>query len=363
MNFLNVFEERIAAIFNATPEGYTAPFSFKKLAKRAAREMENETFVIDGVDTAPGLYTILVSADDDAYMRPLYGDLTPEIAKFIEGQANKKGYVFTGKPLVRFMVDPSLKRGKFSVFAENVDPRSLNRLREEEKVFIGGIARGNGAQPIPRTPEAAPAPRRPQTSERFPEAAKAKENSYAGLDVMPSNDDLDLSASAAPNPIVQQPYPGPSQEPSPVVAGTSTSRPRSAAFREPRTKLRPQPARPEWQTGRSYAPSREASRRPAPARKNEVTCTLQDMSTGRVYTAYAPQTPIGREKKSGGIVLRDPNVSRHHAILSYDGSHWYIQDLDSTNGTFVNDAEVTACALSNGDIINIGLENLEFRES
>ena len=53
MSFLNDFEGRISSVFGAAPQGYTEPFSFKKLAKRAAREMENETYEIDGVDTAP----------------------------------------------------------------------------------------------------------------------------------------------------------------------------------------------------------------------------------------------------------------------------------------------------------------------
>ena len=87
MNFLNIFEDHVAGIFGAT----RAPFSFKKLAKRAAKEMEKETYVINGVDTAPGLYTILVSSADDAVMRPLYGALTNEIAQFVEGQAQSPG--------------------------------------------------------------------------------------------------------------------------------------------------------------------------------------------------------------------------------------------------------------------------------
>ena len=41
MSFLSDFEGRISSVFGAAPQGYTEPFSFKKLAKRAAREMEN----------------------------------------------------------------------------------------------------------------------------------------------------------------------------------------------------------------------------------------------------------------------------------------------------------------------------------
>ena len=61
MNFLNIFEDHVAGIFGAT----RAPFSFKKLAKQAARDMEDQTLVINGVNTAPALYTILIAADDD----------------------------------------------------------------------------------------------------------------------------------------------------------------------------------------------------------------------------------------------------------------------------------------------------------
>lgn len=54
MNFLNIFEDHVAGIFGAT----RAPFSFKKLAKQAARDMEDQTLVINGVNTAPALYTL-----------------------------------------------------------------------------------------------------------------------------------------------------------------------------------------------------------------------------------------------------------------------------------------------------------------
>ena len=78
MSFLNDFEDRIGSVFDMAPQGYTEPFSFKKLAKRAAKEMEHETYEIDGVDTAPALFTVLVSSADDSLMRPLYKQITDE---------------------------------------------------------------------------------------------------------------------------------------------------------------------------------------------------------------------------------------------------------------------------------------------
>lgn len=379
MNFLNIFEERVSAIFEATPQGYTAPFSFKKLAKHAAREMEDETFLINGANTAPALYTILVSSEDDAVMRPLYANLTEEISQFIEGQANKKGYVFVGKPLVRFMVDPSLKSGKFSVFAENVDARTLMRLREEESAFIGGIARvGGAAAPIAEAPQASvgqgasQADRRKAVKSRprmaTPLATPASaispdDSSMQGLDVMPVSSDLDLSASAAPVPIMQEPFPEakriPPQMPASAahVAAPAARRVSSAAAQEPKTMLRPQVQATPLVNARAAAPV--AAPAPAPT---QASCTLIDTQSGRTYTAYAPECPIGRERNSGGIVLRDPNVSRHHARLTYDGSTWHITDLNSTNGTLVNDMDIQSCALHTGDVITIGLVNLTFRE-
>ena len=83
MNFLNIFEDRVAGIFGAAQ----APFSFKKLAKQAAREMEDQTLVINGVDTAPALYTVLISADDDPLLAPYYAQLAREVSEFVKAQA------------------------------------------------------------------------------------------------------------------------------------------------------------------------------------------------------------------------------------------------------------------------------------
>ena len=77
----------------------------------------------------------------------------------------------------------------------------------------------------------------------------------------------------------------------------------------------------------------------------------------------APTAVIGRERSQAQIVLRDPNVSRRHAELRFDGRDWRIADLNSTNGTLVNDVDVKECVLRDGDLITVGLVNLEFREN
>jgi len=52
------------------------------------------------------------------------------------------------------------------------------------------------------------------------------------------------------------------------------------------------------------------------------------------------QLAIGRSSESG-LVIRDDYTSTHHARLMLWNDEWVIQDLDSTNGTFVEGARVT----------------------
>lgn len=454
MSFLNEFEGRIGSVFGEAPQGYTEPFSFKKLAKRAAREMENETFEIDGVDTAPALYTVLVSSSDDSLMRPLYQKITFETAAYVAAEAQKKGYAFVGEPLVRFMVDPTLKSGKFAVFAENVDARTLADLRAEEMAFLGANSSMGGAAKRPRSqarPGAAPMPVVAQPSPQpqapapvadpafAPQASAAPASAQApngaanvaagmaapdafserpvsavpaadlspigfadaGLDVIPSSYDY---ADAAPMPVASST----SSTPMPVAAAPLVDPLAAhAAIPVPMTQRRPA-ASPLVDLRRgvgnaaaanvaagvaagssagvaaSVAAQAGAAAEVAAAASDPfsnpdpygvglggpqmpaapaATCLLIDRQTGRTFTGVAPSTIIGRERSQAGIVLRDPNVSRRHAELRFDGREWHIVDLRSTNGTLVNDVDVDECVLRDGDLLTLGLVNLEFREN
>jgi EAL domain-containing protein (putative c-di-GMP-specific phosphodiesterase class I) len=67
---------------------------------------------------------------------------------------------------------------------------------------------------------------------------------------------------------------------------------------------------------------------------------------------------IGRDENCN-LNLTDNRVSRHHCEIRKSGDHFWIRDLESTNGTFVNHKEIKqAELLEPGDIISIG--NFEF---
>ncbi len=65
-------------------------------------------------------------------------------------------------------------------------------------------------------------------------------------------------------------------------------------------------------------------------------------------------TAIGRDA-SCEVTIDDPLVSRRHALIRVDGEAPSIEDLDSRNGTRVNDVPLTGVTpLADGDRIRIG---------
>lgn len=75
-------------------------------------------------------------------------------------------------------------------------------------------------------------------------------------------------------------------------------------------------------------------------------------------------SPSGRASIGRGldnqIILEDPMVSRHHAEIYLRGSEWYIKDLNSTNGTYVNGHAIREKALEHGDRITLGSVDIRF---
>ncbi len=64
------------------------------------------------------------------------------------------------------------------------------------------------------------------------------------------------------------------------------------------------------------------------------------------------------------VVVSDGNTSRHHAQIHGAGSGFVINDLGSTNGTFLNGERLIADhRLADGDIITLGSVNLRFEAS
>lgn len=80
----------------------------------------------------------------------------------------------------------------------------------------------------------------------------------------------------------------------------------------------------------------------------------------RTYRLSGP-LEIGRAEGCQ-VRLEDPYASLHHAKLSSRDGAWQIEDLGSTNGTYVNDRRITTpVEVHAGDVVRIGKTVLELR--
>ncbi|MGH3724607.1 MAG: FhaA domain-containing protein [Mycobacterium sp.] len=86
--------------------------------------------------------------------------------------------------------------------------------------------------------------------------------------------------------------------------------------------------------------------------RTNVTLQLDDGS-GRTYQLREGTNVIGRGQDAQ-FRLPDTGVSRRHLEVRFDGHAALLSDLNSTNGTTVNNAPVTEWQLADGDIIRLG---------
>jgi hypothetical protein len=81
--------------------------------------------------------------------------------------------------------------------------------------------------------------------------------------------------------------------------------------------------------------------------------------------ALQPETSIGSQA-GNDLVLLDRYVSSNHARLHWDGVTWWVEDLSSTNGTFVNQQRLApgaSQALPTGALLTVGDVSFEMMES
>ncbi|EIE19954.1 SMAD/FHA domain-containing protein [Coccomyxa subellipsoidea C-169] len=81
---------------------------------------------------------------------------------------------------------------------------------------------------------------------------------------------------------------------------------------------------------------------------------------GTNYSKAGPLLTVGRTRASK-LHIKDSAVSEKHAELRWEGGHWNLTDVGSSNGTAVNGkklAEGIALRLKDGDIILFGSDSL-----
>src|SRR5688500_19215105 len=75
---------------------------------------------------------------------------------------------------------------------------------------------------------------------------------------------------------------------------------------------------------------------------------------GAAFTLEGDQLTVGRDS-TNEIVINDAEISRRHARLTFQGGKYVIEDLGSTNGTFVNGQRLAGPrVLKAGEVVSFG---------
>ena len=86
---------------------------------------------------------------------------------------------------------------------------------------------------------------------------------------------------------------------------------------------------------------------------------IQGHDRGRRYELTELLVSVGRESFNG-IQLHDTEASRRHVELYRTEDSYRLVDLESSNGTFVNNQKVQEHLLKNGDRLEIGCTRDDF---
>jgi FHA domain len=98
------------------------------------------------------------------------------------------------------------------------------------------------------------------------------------------------------------------------------------------------------------------------ARESEVEPTrmlIQAEGSAERVQVLGRRTTIGRTPDNDMRIDAD-FVSRHHAVVLRHGQRTVLEDLNSTNGTYVNGQRVSRCTLNEGDLVTLGHSDFRF---
>ncbi len=330
MGFLSKFEGKMEDTVEGMASGFGgSTLSPVQITKKAEKQMRREKIVGAGVQYAPTLYTVLVSQEDDARLFGYYPTLAGEIETYLAAKARETGLDMDGQPLVRFLADPELKRGKFDVVAEMVAAPIVAQLRNEEMQRYG-------LAPMPVGPRAAV----PQQMMGY------------GAPVAAGRGQARPSVRARGSYVPPQPEPEPVYDDydNPDEFDTFEAYDDGYADEQPGTY-----AEELRTTVMSAVPAV-----PVPT-DQPLEVYLYDEARDRAYQLSGRPERIGRES-ANEIVVPDINVSRVHAEIRRElTGTWVITDLGSTNGVYVNGRQVKTSPLRDADMITLGTSELEFQ--
>lgn len=338
MSFLGrleqTIEEAVSSLFGRGRLRGTHPV---EIGRRLLRAMEDERRVSVSRVYVPNCYSVFMHPSEVKRIRPLERTLSVELSGYIEHHARRHGYSFVGARKISFVGEPSLKTGEIRVvpsFVEDcaIEGRTIEGRAIESRNVEGAIeGRAIDGRDIQgHTVEG--------TVEGRTIDGQAIERAAAGRAVDARAIERATEGRAFDGHTAGGGGRADDADTRNACRAESTQR----FERGPETRIDPVPG-PESHPGncqpRLVVLSGDAAKREYLLRGREVT--------------------IGRAR-ANDIILSDPGVSREHASISLVQGSFILRDLDSVNGTYVNDRRIGEHMLRDGDLIRVGNALLKF---
>lgn len=267
----------------------------------------------------PNCYRVFLHPDDWEDLRPIQRTLTVEMIDYLRELAQREGYAFVSPPQLEWVVTAHQLPGRVRVEARFQEPEP-EEPQAPAQVPPGPISedepeeRGRWLEAPLEDAPAAPA-------ELLPRGFALEEE-----DVAPEG-----AASA------WEPAAAPPEE----LAEAEDAEEWAPPGREPTRRYRATPEVEGEPSGRLVVVE-------GPDRGTSIPLTSREILIGRATDREGPVH----------VALSDRGVSRRHARLLWRGGFWWLEDLGSTNGTYVNGEPVDTCWLQPGDRLEVGSTQL-----
>jgi FHA domain len=176
-----------------------------------------------------------------------------------------------------------------------------------------------------------------------------------------------VAAGALPPPGRLPPPPTPGRQPSGALpaprGGLPVPPPPSrapAAAMPPLPRSAPPPALPATRSVPPPLPRGSVPGRPSMAPSTNGHGHLTLVYNGERHSVTKDRFVIGRGKQSSDLTLKDPNVSRQHAMVEFQNGVYFMVDMGSTNGVAINGQRIARKQIAEGDVYRICDHDLQF---
>jgi len=133
-----------------------------------------------------------------------------------------------------------------------------------------------------------------------------------------------------------------------------------AAPPPPAARRGPPPLAPSRSMPPPPAAARAATAPPPAAAAQNAGSKLSIHYQGEAFPVTKDRFIIGRGKQTSDLTIKDPNVSRQHAMIEFLNGQYYIVDMGSTNGVEFNGQRVQRKVINEGDHFKVCDHEISF---